>query len=252
MQFVKPFGIDGLAWIKDTDEGFTSSVVKFFSKELQEEIKKAVKSESGDLILMAAAMATRVNQGMDHLRRHIAKQENLINPDELNFLWVTHFPMFTLDEDTQEIQSEHHPFTAPHPDDIHLLDSDPTKARALAYDLVLNGYEIASGSQRIHSQEVQEKIFHLLKLSEEDIKDKFGYFMEALKYGVPPHIGMALGVERLTMILTNTDNIRDVVAFPKTQKASDLMAQSPSMVTEEQLKELKIETEDAEEISWNG
>jgi aspartyl-tRNA synthetase len=147
------------------------------------------------------------------------------------------------------MESEHHPFTSPNPEDLHLLDTDPLKVRALAYDLVLNGYELGGGSQRIHNGELQEKMFGILNLTPQEIEEKFGFFVEALKYGTPPHLGVAFGLDRIVMLLTGTENIRDVIAFPKTQKGSDLMMQTPSPATKKQLNELKIQAESVE-ITW--
>ncbi|MBI5345555.1 MAG: aspartate--tRNA ligase [Chlamydiae bacterium] len=246
---VGKFGIKGLAWMKKSPEGFTSSIVKFFSEDLLKEIENRMNVENNDLILIAAGPQDRVNQGLDHLRRHIARQRNLIKENVFEFLWVMDFPMFTIDKETNDITAEHHPFTSPNFEDMHLLDKDPLKVRALAYDLVLNGYELASGSQRIHDSALQAKIFKLLKFSDEDLKAKFGFFIDALKYGTPPHLGCALGLDRIVMILTKTENIRDVIAFPKTQKASDVMLQAPSPATSQQLKELKLKAE-PEKIAW--
>lgn len=248
--FVENFGVKHLISMKKANDLISSSAAKFFSSSLLDEIQKITKMEDGDLLLIAGGAESCVNQGLDQLRRHLAKKLELIEKNSFKFLWVTDFPMFAIDKETNEITSEHHPFTSPNFEDMHLLEKDPLKVRALAYDLVLNGYEIASGSQRIHSGELQEKIFKLIKLSEEAIKLKFGYFIEALKYGTPPHLGMALGLDRISMIFTETENIRDVVAFPKTQKASDLMTQSPSLPDDSQLKELKLKTVH-EKINWN-
>ena len=198
---------------------------------------------------MAAGPEDRVNQSLDHLRRHIAKERNLIPENSLEFLWVTDFPMFRYNTEAKRLESEHHPFTSPKPEDLHLLDSEPLKVRALAYDLVLNGYEMGGGSQRIHDGALQEKVFGLLQLSPEEIKDKFGFFVEALNFGTPPHLGIAFGLDRLIMLLGKTENIRDVIAFPKTQKASDLMMQCPAPVASSQIKDLKIQVETTE-ISW--
>ncbi len=248
-QLVGNFGLGGLAWIKKSSEGLSSSISKFFIEELMQEILSRLEMETGDLILIGAGSEERVNQGLDHLRRHLAKQRNLIAKNGLNFVWVLDFPLLRWNGEEGRLESEHHPFTAPHPDDLSLLDTDPLKVRALAYDLVLNGYEIGGGSQRIHNGDLQEKIFHTLKLSTEDIKEKFGFFVEALKYGTPPHLGIAFGLDRIVMLLAQTENIRDVIAFPKTAKASDLMMQSPSKVQTKQLDELKVKTEPVE-ISW--
>jgi aspartyl-tRNA synthetase len=248
-QFVGKFGLNGLAWMKNSPEGLTSSIVKFFSPQLLETLITRLNIESNDLIFIGSAAEDRVNQAMDHLRRKIAKDRNLIDPKALNFLWVTDFPLLRWNAEEGRLEAEHHPFTSPHFEDIPLLDKEPLKARALAYDLVLNGYEIGGGSQRIHSGELQEKIFRTLKLTPEDIKDKFGFFVEALQYGTPPHLGIAFGLDRIVMILTKTENIRDVIAFPKTQKASDLMMQCPSKVTAKQLGDLAIKAEPVD-ISW--
>ncbi len=249
ISFVSKFGINGLAWMKKGEEGWASSIVKFFTPEQLNEIESAMNAAVGDLLLFGAGPEERINQGLDHLRRHIAKQRNLIKSGDLKFLWVTDFPMFKYNTEEKRVESEHHPFTSPHIEDIHLLDSAPLKMRAQAYDIVLNGYEIGGGSQRIHSGELQEKIFQTLKLSPDQIKEKFGFFVEALKYGTPPHLGIALGLDRLVMILSGTENIRDVIAFPKTQKASDLMMQAPAKVSKQQLNELEIDCETTE-ISW--
>ncbi len=248
-QFVSKFGLNGLAWMKNTPEGLSSSIVKFFTKDLLEELTAKLKIEQNDLIFMAAAAEDRVNQAMDHLRRKLARDRNLIDPDALSFLWVTDFPLLRWNAEEGRLESEHHPFTSPNFEDIPLLDSQPLKVRALAYDLVLNGYEIGGGSQRIHKSELQEKIFRTLKLTKEDIKEKFGFFVEALQYGTPPHLGLAFGLDRIVMVLSKTENIRDVIAFPKTQKASDLMMQCPSKVAAKQLDELEIKAEPVE-ISW--
>lgn len=242
--FVGRLGIKGLAWIKFQDTGLNSSIVKFFSEDLQKELIKVMNMEPGDLIFMVADMPSRVNQGLDHLRRRIARDRHLIPSDTYEFLWVTDFPLFSWNEEEKRMDSEHHPFTSPNLEDIHLLETEPLKMRSSGYDLVLNGYEIAGGSQRIHNSELQQKIFEMLKLTPEELKTKFGFFIEALSYGTPPHLGIALGLDRLMMILTKTENIRDVIAFPKTQKASDLMLECPSRVASLQLKELKIATED--------
>ena len=208
-----------------------------------------VRDQNGDLIFMIADQRSRTNQALDHLRRKLSRDRNLIKPDQLEFVWVTDFPLFAWDEESQSLASEHHPFTSPNPEDIHLLDTEPLKVRSSGYDIVLNGYEVGGGSQRIHNSDLQKKIFQLLKLTPEELNIKFGFFIEALSYGTPPHLGIALGLDRLVMILTKTENIRDVIAFPKTQKASDLMLECPSKVAPQQLKELKLTTEESE-FSW--
>lgn len=244
--FVGHFGLHGLAWIKWQEEGPTSSIVKFFEPGLLEKFAERMNVETGDLVLMAASTEPVVNQALDHLRRHLARQLNLIDESAFALTWVTDFPLFQLDVDSGRLACEHNPFTSPYPDDIPLLDSQPLKARSSAYDLVLNGYEIVSGAQRIYDSAVQQQIFSLLELSEEDVKKRFGFFLEALQYGTPPHLGAALGLDRLIMILVGTDNIRDVIAFPKTQRAGDLMMDAPSPVLKEQLTELKLHIHDQE------
>ncbi len=244
--FVGRFGAQGLAWMKITDEGPTSSIVKFFDQPCLERLMKTMGAEKNDLLLFVAAERSTVNQSLDHLRRRLGKELGLIDPEQYAFTWITEFPLMQWDEETQNYACEHHPFTSPHPDDIPLLDSDPLKVRSSSYDLVLNGYELGSGSQRIFDGELQAKIFRLLKLSPEDIQKRFGFFIEALQYGTPPHMGIALGVDRIAMLLSGAESIRDVIAFPKTQKAFDLMLDAPSEVAQHQLTELKIHVEKPE------
>lgn len=241
--FIGRLGANGLAWIKMQEDGPNSNIVKFFDPPVLQALVEKMGAETGDLMLFVASSEKTANQALDHLRRLIAKERGLIKPNHYAFAWVTDFPLFQWDPVTQNYECEHHPFTSPHLEDLALLDTDPLKARSSSYDLVLNGYELASGSQRIHDGELQEKIFKLLKLSEETIKKRFGFFIEALQYGTPPHLGVALGLDRIVMILTETDSIRDVVAFPKTQRATDPMTEAPSEVMKEQLIELKIHVE---------
>lgn len=247
--FVGRLGVKGLAWIKFQEGGLNSSIVKFFPEEAQKALIKEMGMEEGDLVFMIADQIGRTNQALDHLRRKIARDRGLIDPHRYEFLWVTEFPLFSWDEEANRLQSEHHPFTSPNFEDMHLIDTEPLKMRSSGYDIVLNGYEIGGGSQRIHNSELQQKIFECLKLTPEELETKFGFFLEALSYGTPPHLGIALGLDRLVMILSQTENIRDVIAFPKTQKASDLMMESPSKVSAEQLKELEIRVPDSH-FSW--
>lgn len=242
-EFVGRLGVKGLAWIKRQEDGLASSIVKFFSDDLQKKLIERMGMEVGDLIFMVADLPTKTNQSLDHLRRKIARDRGLVDPHQYEFLWVTDFPLFSWNDEEGRLQSEHHPFTSPNMADFPLVDTEPLKVRSSGYDIVLNGYEIGGGSQRIHDSELQQKIFQILKLSPEELNSKFGFFLEALSYGTPPHLGIALGLDRLVMILTQTDNIRDVIAFPKTQKASDLMMECPSPVATEQLKELGIMVE---------
>lgn len=239
-EFVARLGVQGLAWMKQQPEGLSSSIVKFFSEEQQQKLIERLEISAGDLIFMIADTPQRTNQALDHLRRKIARDRGLVDPSKYEFLWVTDFPLFSWDEELGRLQSEHHPFTSPNPEDLHLMETAPLKVRSSGYDIVLNGYEIGGGSQRIHDSELQQKIFENLKLTPTELKEKFGFFLEALSYGTPPHLGIALGLDRLIMILTHTENIRDVIAFPKTQKGSDLMLESPSPVASAQLKELQL------------
>ena len=238
--FVQTLGAKGLAWLKVQETGFTSSIAKFLPDELQAEWIERLEMKPQDAAFVVAGPVKKVNQVLDHLRRNRAKARNLIPKDVYELLWVTDFPLFTFNEEENRMESEHHPFTSPNLEDLHLIEDSPLKARSSSYDLVLNGYEIASGSQRIHDGKLQEAIFARLGLSPEERMAKFGFFIDALKYGTPPHIGIALGFDRMIMIFTHTDSIRDVVAFPKTHKAQDLMTKAPSVVNEMQLKELKI------------
>ncbi len=244
--FVSHFGAKGLAWMKLQPEGLTSSIVKFFDAPTQEALIETMHAEVGDLLLFIASDTKTTHMALDHLRRHIAKERNLIDENRYEFAWINEFPLFQWDTETQNYACEHHPFTSPHLEDISLLESEPLKVRSSSYDLVLNGFELGSGSQRIHSGELQEKIFRLLKLSEENIKKRFGFFIEALQYGTPPHLGIALGLDRIVMLLTGAESLRDVIAFPKTQRATDLMTEAPSEVLKEQLTELKIHVEPPE------
>lgn len=239
-QFVGQFGIQGLAWMKMQQGSLASSIVKFFDQEQQQALIQALQIEEGDLVFMIADTEERTNQALDHLRRKLAKERNLIQPNSLAFLWVIDFPLFSWNQEEGRIESMHHPFTSPHPEDIHLLKTNPLAMRSSGYDLVLNGYEIGGGSQRIHNGDLQKEMFDALKLSEKEIQEKFGFFVEALQYGTPPHLGLALGFDRIMMVVCGTENIRDVIAFPKTQKASDLMMECPSPVESKQLRELAI------------
>jgi aspartyl-tRNA synthetase len=247
--FVGRLGIKGLAWIKYQESGLNSSIVKFFPEQAQQQLIEEMNMEVGDLVFMIADQPARTNQALDHLRRKIAKDRNLIDPHRYEFLWVTDFPLFSWNEEAKRLESEHHPFTSPNLEDLDLLDLNPLQMRSSGYDIVLNGYEIGGGSQRIHNSELQQKIFECLKLTPEELETKFGFFLDALSYGTPPHLGIALGFDRILMILTDTENIRDVIAFPKTQNANDLMMQTPSAVTKEQLKELEIRVPPSQ-FSW--
>lgn len=239
-EFVGKFGLKGLAWMKVTEEGLSSNIVKFFDDALQRELIVATSAKNGDLLLFGAAAESTLNQSFDHLRRHLAEKLQLLDPNRREFLWVVDFPMFEVDKETGYPTSVHHPFTAPLDEDIHLLDKDLFAVRTKAYDVVLNGYELGGGSIRIHNQELQKKVFELLRLSHEDVVKRFGFFINALQYGTPPHGGIALGLDRVVMLLANTTSIRDVICFPKTQKASDIMMDCPTPVASNQLRDLGI------------
>jgi len=240
--FVGKFGLNGLAWMKMSNDKLTSSIVKFFDDDLQKELIANTNVNEGDLILFAAASEATVNQALDHLRRHIAEKMDLIDENRWEFLWVYDFPLFETDKDTGKPTSVHHPFTMPNEKDISSLDSEPLKVRAKAYDIVLNGFEIGGGSIRIHREDLQRKVFEILDLSSDQIDQKFGFFIRALQYGTPPHGGIALGIDRLVMLLCKTNSIKDVICFPKTQRASDIMMDCPSAIAQNQLDELNIMT----------
>lgn len=242
-EFVTKFGVGGLSWIKLEGDRFSSNIAKFLNDQSSKALMQKLNAETSDLIVFVVGKEKAVNQSLDHLRRHIAKERNLIPKNSYAMLWITDFPLFQWDEESSSYVCEHHPFTSPNLDDLELLETDPLNARSSSYDLVLNGYEIASGSQRIHDGDLQAKIFKLLNLSSAEVKKRFGFFIEALSYGTPPHLGIALGFDRISMILSDAEGIRDVIAFPKTQKAQDLMLEAPSEVQDGQLFELKLRVE---------
>ena len=241
IEFVKVYDAKGLAWAKYDGTKLESSIVKFFSAEIQKELIKKVHAEKDDLILFVSDHKHFiVNNALGALRVHLAKKLGLIKPNMWEFAWVVDFPLVEYDENEQRHMAVHHPFTSPKDKDIPLLDTAPEKAKAKAYDLTLNGVELGGGSIRIHRPDVQSKIFKILGISEEDAKVKFGFLLEAFKYGAPPHGGIAFGIDRMCALITGNESIREVIAFPKTKKAESLLDGSPSEVDDKQLKELSI------------
>ncbi len=241
-KFAGIYGAKGLAYFVITAEGVKAPITKFFTPEQVEGIVKKMQGEPGDLLLFVADEPSVVAASLGHLRLELAKQLNLVDKNEINLLWVVDFPLLEYDAEEKRWSAMHHPFTSPVEEDLALMESDPGRVRACAYDLVLNGVEIGGGSIRIHRREVQEKMFNNLGLSQEEAQEKFGYLLDAFQYGVPPHGGIALGIDRLIMLMAKRETIRDVIAFPKTQSAMDLMCQAPSKVEAKQLRELHIKT----------
>lgn len=240
--YVKVYGAKALANLKLTAEGFAGSVTKVLSDAEKEALRTMLNIEENDIVFFVADKKKVAQSSLGALRVKLGHDLDLINKDAYEFLWVTDFPMFEYDENENRYVAAHHPFTSPNLEDVDKLLSDPAHCYSRAYDLVLNGYELLSGSIRIHDQKLQEKVFEAIGMTLEEAHEKFSWFMDAFQYGTPPHGGVGIGLERLTMILAGTGNIRDVVAFPKTASASDLMAQAPSPVDPAQLKELGIET----------
>jgi aspartyl-tRNA synthetase len=245
--FVKKYKAKGLAWMKGENGAFTGGISKFFSDELQKTICEKCNVKDGDIIFMIGDDSAVTLNALGQLRVEIAKREALTDKDDFKPVWITEFPMFDYDKDADRFIAMHHPFTAPREEDITMLETDPSNALSRGYDLTLNGYEIAGGSIRIHSPKIQEKVFSLLGLSREEAMEKFGFLVEALTYGAPPHGGIAFGFDRLVMLLAGTDNIRDVIAFPKTTSATSLMDESPSNVSTDQLDDLGIQIKESEE-----
>lgn len=236
----KLLGAKGLAWGKKTGEGWQSPVVKNFSEEERIAVEKRMKIKEGDAVLFVADAWPKASLILGDLRVRLAKRLKIIDTAANNFCWVLDFPMFEWNEDEKRYVSIHHPFTAPHWEDVGLMEKDPGKVRSLGYDLVLNGSEIGGGSIRIHDRAMQQRVFEILNISSAEARSRFGFLLDALEYGAPPHGGIALGFDRLVMLLAGRESIRDVIAFPKTASATCLMTQAPSHVDETQLKELHL------------
>ena len=239
-QFVAIYGAKGLAYIVVTAEGLKSPILKFFKEEEIKEMLDRFEAQPGDLLFFVADKPAVVAAALGALRIELAKKKNLISSDEFKFVWVVDFPLVEYDEVERRWTAIHHPFTAPKEEDVELMETEPGRVRARAYDIVLNGVELGGGSIRIHRRDIQEKMFQLLGMSREESQEKFGYMLEAFEYGTPPHGGLAFGLDRMIMLMAKKDTIRDVIPFPKTQSAADLMCQAPSEATPKQLQELHI------------
>jgi aspartyl-tRNA synthetase len=239
-EFVSRYGAKGLAWLKVEEDGLKGPIAKFFTEEEQKGFKQALDAETGDLLLFVADKKNIVADALGALRLKLGKDLKLIDETKFNFLWVTDWPLLEYDEEEGRYYAAHHPFTMPVREDVPLLETEPDKVRAQAYDLVLNGYELGGGSLRIFERAVQEKMFKALGFTEEEARAQFGFLLEAFEYGTPPHGGIALGLDRLVMLLAGRSNLRDTIAFPKTASASCLLTDAPSAVNEAQLQELHL------------
>ena len=239
-KYVANYGAKGLAWVKVTEEGLNGAIAKFFTDEVAQELVVRVDAEVGDIILFAADSKKVCYASLGALRQKLAADLDLIDKDKYNYLWVVNWPLLEYDEERGKYSAAHHPFTMPKIEDVELLETAPEKAYAQAYDIVLNGYELGGGSIRIYDKDVQSSMFKALGFSEEEAKSQFGFLLDAFEYGVPPHGGCALGLDRFVMLLAGRDNLRDTIAFPKTAAAADPMTQAPSPVDLEQLLELNI------------
>ncbi len=249
VNFVKDYGAKGLAYLAINEDGsYKSSFAKFMTEDELASLVKAMEAKPGDLLFFAADKDDIVYAALGNLRLELAKNMDLINKDEYKFLWVTEFPLLEYSEEEQRYVAEHHPFTMPMEEDLHLLDTDPGKVRAKAYDIVLNGHEIGGGSVRIYQSDIQEKMFEVLGFTKEEAYERFGFLLNAFKFGVPPHAGLAYGLDRLIMLMAKEDNIRDVIAFPKVKDASCLMTEAPSIVDNKQLIELGIDVKNNTDI----
>jgi aspartyl-tRNA synthetase len=238
--FVGDFKAKGLAFFRVTEAGLDSPIAKFFGAPEQQAIIQRFEAKAGDLIFIVADQPKVTSAALGALRARLGKELNLFDPNQMHFAWILDFPLFSWNEEEKRWDAEHHPFCNPVDEDVPFFETDPGKIRATSYDLVINGSEGASGSVRIHDPAVQQKVFDLLGIPAEEAEKRFSFLLEALRYGAPPHAGIALGLDRWVMLFTGCDNIRDVIAFPKTQKAADLLSGAPSTVDPKQLRELSI------------
>lgn len=239
-EFVNIYGAKGLAWVKVVNDGLSGPIARFFEDVNVETLKQLTEAKPGDLVMFVADKPNVVAQSLGALRIKLAKELGLIDESKLNFLWVTDWPLLEYDEDAKRYVAAHHPFTSPKREDIEKLDTEPENVQANAYDIVLNGYELGGGSIRIHDGELQQKMFEVLGFTNEQAQEQFGFLLDAFKYGAPPHGGIALGLDRLVMLLTNRTNLRDTIAFPKTASATCLLTDAPGEVSDKQLQELSL------------
>ncbi|GAI63325.1 unnamed protein product [marine sediment metagenome] len=247
-EYVARYGAKGLAWLKVEADGLKGPIAKFFTEDEQKQMMQTLEAETGDLLLFVADKKSVVADALGALRLKLGKDLQLIDESAFHFLWIIDWPLFEYDEEEGRYYAAHHPFTMPVREDVPKFETDPASIRAQAYDLVLNGYELGGGSLRIFERDIQEKMFKTLGFTEEQAREQFGFLLEAFEYGTPPHGGIALGLDRLVMLLAGRSNLRDTIAFPKTASASCLLTEAPSAVSEEQLEELHLRIKDVQKV----